>query len=529
MKTVAQSGDTFTYGYDLLGRRTSLQRPNGATTSYEYDEVHRLKRLTHASAAIPEDLQYSYTLDGEIANITSAYGNTQLPQTKTVGAADAANRIANFNGANTVFDNEGQPVSAGANAYQWDARGRLKQVTASGQTVSYGYDALGRRTSRTDNAGTTSFQYDGLEVVADRAGSTTIDYLNGPGLDEKLRQSGGSGGTFYFLQDHLNSVIGLVGTVNERYQYEAFGASNGSNWTRYGYTGRERDAATGLLYYRARWYDSQQGRFLTEDPIGMRGGLNLYSYVGNSPLNLIDPLGLNPALAFLCGFAKALIPAILIGALIGIGLALVPAAAAFWASAVIGGVGVFMLGYGLGQAGAAYWSGDISGDQFAYALGNAAGGLAGGLVGGAAGYRAGTSVVAGMSSASESSSATVYRVQGGTPPAASQTRVSIGDQGQMTVSGEGMLFVTFNDLARAVEFRNVNRPGAEIISFEVDPAFVSEVQAAAVPQAQGRAFPGAPQIADPSKSSNSFGLPKGWIDRLTKAARPGTGKIQKCQ
>jgi RHS repeat-associated protein len=67
----------------------------------------------------------------------------------------------------------------------------------------------------------------------------------------------------------------------------------GSPNTRYGYTGRELDAATGLMYYRARWYDPQQARFITEDPIGFAGGdTNLYAYVGNDPINFTDPLGL---------------------------------------------------------------------------------------------------------------------------------------------------------------------------------------------------------------------------------------------
>jgi RHS repeat-associated protein len=283
--------EQFVFAYDKLSRRTRLDRPNGVATVYEYDDVHRLKRLTHVGGAVPEDFQYSYSPDDEIASITSAFGATQLPQTKTVAAADAANRITNYNGTNLVFDNEGQTTANGSQIYTWDARGRLTQATAAGQTINYGYDALERRVSRTDASGTMTFQYDGADVVMDRQGATTIDYVNGPGIDEKLRQ-GGVGGASYFLQDHLGSVIGLVGAVNERYQYEAFGVSGGSAWTRYGFTGRERDAVTGMLYYRARWYDSQQGRFLIEDPIGMAGGLNVYSYVGNNPMNGIDPLGL---------------------------------------------------------------------------------------------------------------------------------------------------------------------------------------------------------------------------------------------
>ncbi|MGE0133429.1 MAG: RHS repeat-associated core domain-containing protein [Blastocatellales bacterium] len=291
LQRIRKGAEQFVFGYDKLSRRTSLQRPNFVTTSYEYDDVQRLKRLTHSGGSMPEDLQYEYTLDDEIAKITSAYGSTQLPQNKTIAAADAANRIPTHNGANQVFDNEGQTTNSGANVYQWDARGRLTQATASGQTVGYGYDALGRRVSRTDASGTMTFQYDGADVVMDRQGAATTDYVNGMGIDEKLRM-GTSSGASYFQQDHLGSVIGLTGVVNERRNYEAFGADGGSGATRYGYTGRERDAATGLLYYRARWYDAGQGRFLSEDPIGMAGGPNLYSYVSNNPLSLIDPLGL---------------------------------------------------------------------------------------------------------------------------------------------------------------------------------------------------------------------------------------------
>ncbi|MDH4236669.1 MAG: RHS repeat-associated core domain-containing protein [Nitrospira sp.] len=59
----------------------------------------------------------------------------------------------------------------------------------------------------------------------------------------------------------------------------------------YTYTGREFDAESGLYYYRARYYDPTMGRFLSEDPIASTGGLNLYAYVGNDPLNWIDLSG----------------------------------------------------------------------------------------------------------------------------------------------------------------------------------------------------------------------------------------------
>ena len=119
----------------------------------------------------------------------------------------------------------------------------------------------------------------------------------------------------------------------------------------------------------------------------------------------------------------------------------------------------------------------------------------------------------------------VYRVQGGTAPDASWERVTLGAGGNLEVSGDTMLFVTFDDLGRAKAYVTTNRPGAKIVAFDIDPAFVEDVRAAAVPQAQGRAFPDVPQIADPTKTSGSYGLPSKWINRLEEAAIPGTGRI----
>ncbi len=303
LQTISQGSETFTYGYDTLSRRTSLQRPNNVTTAFLYDEVSRLKRLTHTNASTTlEDLQYEFNLDNEINKVTSLASALATPQSKTATSADAANRIGQFGAANYSFNQEGQTTSkidaSGTTGYQWDARGRLTRATLpNGQTADYGYDATGRRISSSVNGTTTTYQYDGLETVIDRSNGSAVDYLNGASIDDKLRQSDSTWGTMYFLQDHLGSTLGLTnaagGLVESLQQYDAFGASAGSVRTRYGFTGRERDVATGLMHYRARWYDPQQGRFLSEDPIGLAGrDTNLYSYVYNSPTNLFDPIGL---------------------------------------------------------------------------------------------------------------------------------------------------------------------------------------------------------------------------------------------
>lgn len=301
---ITQGGEVFSWSYDDLARVRELQRPNGVTTTYGYDAADKPNRLTHANAvgAALEDLQYDYSADNEIESIASLANGTVLPTPKTASAADAANRFTRFGPAGYTFDDEGQTRtktdSQGTTTYDWDARGRLVKVTLpNAQTVGYNYDALGRRVNRLAGGLTTNFLYDNDEVVLDRNNAGTVtDYLNGPRIDHKLRQASTGTGAVYFLQDHLNGTIGLVnasGGVVERLPYEAYGASAGSALTRYDYTGRERDAVTGLLFYRARWYDPQQGRFISQDPVGFAGGdLDLYAYVANNPLGSADPYGL---------------------------------------------------------------------------------------------------------------------------------------------------------------------------------------------------------------------------------------------
>jgi RHS repeat-associated protein len=173
--------------------------------------------------------------------------------------------------------------STGTMQLVWDFENRLTNVvTPSAGSVTYKYDALGRRIQRTPSSGvSTNFSYDGADVVRDKnSDATTIDYLNGPGVDKKIWQKGAV--QYFFSQDHLSSTSVLTnasGVLVERETYDAYGNGSGSALTRYGYTGRERDSLTGLMYYRARWYDPPVGRFISEDPIGFEGGTNWYLLV----------------------------------------------------------------------------------------------------------------------------------------------------------------------------------------------------------------------------------------------------------
>ncbi len=124
----------------------------------------------------------------------------------------------------------------------------------------------------------------------------------------------------------------------------------------------------------------------------------------------------------------------------------------------------------------------------------------------------------------DASAPRVYRVQGGIPPAASRVRMIVGSKGEMLVRGRAMLHATLEDAGHARYFQ-ARRPGAEILSFEIDRRAAEQIRAQAVPQRWGRAFPGDPQVDDPSVTSSAFGLPRSWVNRLQAAAQAGTGQV----
>jgi RHS repeat-associated protein len=165
--------------------------------------------------------------------------------------------------------------------------------------VSYAYNGLGERVSRAGTSGS-RYVYDGddLALEVDPFGNKVREFTYYPGIDQPHSVLEANGAVYYFAMDYLGHVDALIntsGSIVNYYQYSPWGVpeitSEGvSNTIRF--MAREFDNATGLYYVRNRWYDPETGRFISEDPIGLAGGINLYSYAGNDPVNKRDPLGL---------------------------------------------------------------------------------------------------------------------------------------------------------------------------------------------------------------------------------------------
>jgi RHS repeat-associated protein len=295
---IAQGSASVGMTYDGAGRRTALSLPNGIATTHAYDAGSRLTGLTYSRGATALGaLTYAYDAGGNRVQVGGTWARTTLPPSVASATYDAANRQLSFGAQTLTYDLNGNLTSDGVNTYTWNPRNQLVGVNGAGVTASFAYDAVGRRRSRIVNGATAQFRYDGLNPVQETGTAGTATLLTGLGIDEYIGRTD-SAGARTFLTDALGSTLALTdaaGVAQEQYTYEPFGATTTTgavDANPFQYTGRENDS-TGLYYYRARYYSPRLQRFLSEDPVRFRGGLNFYVYATNSPLRWIDPLGLD--------------------------------------------------------------------------------------------------------------------------------------------------------------------------------------------------------------------------------------------
>ncbi len=334
---------SFGFSYDALSRRTQLTRPNGVNTNYGYDSVsHLLSVLHQAGVNTLDGASYTYDAGGNrssktnyLNGVTSNYGYdplyevTQVTQgastTESYSYDAVGNRLSSsgvasysYNASNELTANSMGSYSYDANgntlsdpsgkSYTWDFENRLIQAVVpgtNGGTTTFKYDPFGRRIQKSGPLGTTNYLYDGPNSVeeVDNSGNVLARYTNQMRVDEPLSELR-SGTTSYYQQDGLESVTSLSngsGALANSYAFDSYGkltASNGTVTNPFQYTGREADQETGLYYYRARYYDQNIGRFISEDPIGLKEGPNFYDYVTNNPLNFVDPRGLAKSIPY---------------------------------------------------------------------------------------------------------------------------------------------------------------------------------------------------------------------------------------
>jgi RHS repeat-associated protein len=337
---------TFTGEYDgASGRLTRLTNPNGTETQLSYfglDGEFRLRSLTHRKGAgLIGRHEYEYATDGAITRWTRQSGGG-AGRTETYGY-DAANRLlgATLTESGTPVRTLGYRYDVAGNrrsetaggvaeqtpiadyeAAEWDALGRMTAVVKGTRRSEFQYDGGGRRvriTEKENNVVVSDSRYvwDGTGIVEERDARDNSLLKRFSGAGEEVFDAAGNSAKYFYATDHLGSVREVTdasGALTAAYDYDPYGRGKqtlGTFRATFGYASYFRHGASKLWLTVFRAYDPNQGRWLSRDPLGEAGGLNLYGYVGNDPVNATDPLGL-------CGFWDGVVDA-LPGALEGAG------------------------------------------------------------------------------------------------------------------------------------------------------------------------------------------------------------------
>ena len=321
------------------GLRASIEQsgtiPTGGTTTFTHNDR---AELTHAifSVGTSKDYEWTYDFMGKRTEAKRAGGNATTYSAITDAAKDV-NQYASITGdaveSGLAYDKDGNMTQDGTWHYRYDGENRLKEMEKKDgtKTLQFAYDYLNRRVRKTVRNGTpaaavassTKFVWSGFQLTSELDAGTAQtgysflkSYLWGVDFSNASGAAGGAGAllgvyqsdawyhTAYDAMGNLTGYLNTSGTAVATYEYNAYGqiiASSGSATSfAFGFATQYTDHESDLVYYGMRYFQPKHGRFINRDPIEEAGGLNLYSFVGNSPSNRWDVLGLSGPAGSVC-------------------------------------------------------------------------------------------------------------------------------------------------------------------------------------------------------------------------------------
>ena len=298
---------TATYFYDAAGRLDYVQNFNGTTTDYDYDNANRLIALNNNKSDASIIATYSFpVLDGN-GNREQVLQDEPLASSLSAESVsfqynNAKNRLEWAGATSFGYNNEGQLIQRdGAPYTTFDYEHRLVSSSDGITAVQYVYDGKGNRLQATRNGVVTRYVYDAAgNLIAEANGSNNITryYIYGAGLLAMIDTSD-SVYTYHFnANGNTVAITDASQTLVNKYAYTSFGRLSNEQETfsqPFKFVGQHgvMTEPNGFYYMKARYYDPEVGRFISEDPIGFEGGdLNFYAYVSNNPIMGVDPSGL---------------------------------------------------------------------------------------------------------------------------------------------------------------------------------------------------------------------------------------------
>lgn len=321
IKNIVHSPGTHlrTYQYDGMNRLTREDIQGHKTATYEYDKAGNL-------TCRKEYDYHTMSLDNRTPN-------------KTVTYSYQNGRMTSYDGESCVYDANGNPTTYRGKTLTW-TRGRLLETYPSlaspNVTWTFTYNADGIRVGKSAPGTTTTYGVDGERIVYEKTNGHIKRYF----YDESgIAGFEYSGQKYVFRKNLQGDVVGICsssGTLIGEYVYDAWGnlleepTNSVLLANPFRYRGYYYDTSIGLYYLNSRYYDPETGRFLNEDLVSYLepesiGGINLYAYCLNDPVNNIDPSGHFVISAFLTG----LLITAGIGAAVGAGSYLVSQCASY--------------------------------------------------------------------------------------------------------------------------------------------------------------------------------------------------------
>ncbi|OSI28868.1 RHS repeat-associated core domain-containing protein [Neisseria dumasiana] len=329
----SSNGSIRNYRYDKAGQLIDIQTPKGSI-QYHYDPVGRL------IAAITPNNQEIFAFD-PAGNRLDTYKPADKAAEYPVLNKVWGNLLKEYAGTHYQYDVKGNLIEKTNNGntsrYTWNGYNQLIKLENQTGITEYRYDALGRRIAKTHNGNTTVYLWQEDTLAVETNGDSSIHYIFEPDTFEPVAQfqtASVSGipspsrvvlpysydpeadpllkepkqpdtqpDLIYYRLDHLGTPIAATdekGKTVWEATYKAWGEIEHENISDglsinipFRFQGQYYDKESGLHYNRFRYYDPSVGRFISQDPIGLWGGDNLYAYVDN-PTGWIDPWGLRP-------------------------------------------------------------------------------------------------------------------------------------------------------------------------------------------------------------------------------------------